>query len=188
MMDLLLMFWEFFKTGLFAIGGGLATLPFLYNMADNYPWFTREDLADMIAASESTPGPIGINMATFAGFQNGGILGAIVATVALVLPSIIVIIIVASFLQKFKESFYVKSAFYGLRPAVCGLIAAAAFEIYRITLLGIDAFSASGNIMDLFQWINILLFAVLFFINRKTKWHPAFLILIAAVVGIVLKL
>ena len=187
-MDLLLMFWEFFKTGLFAIGGGLATLPFLYNMADKYPWFTRSDLADMVAVSESTPGPIGINMATYAGFQNGGLLGAITASVALVTPSIIVIIIVASFLQRFKESFYVKSAFYGLRPAVCGLIAAAAFEIYKITLLSIETFTASHNILELFNWVNILLFAALFILNRKVKWHPAFIILIAAVVGIVFQL
>lgn len=188
MMDLLLMAWEFIKTGLFAIGGGLATLPFLYNMADKYTWFDRNDLADMIAVSESTPGPIGVNMATYAGFQNAGVLGAIVATASLVAPSIITIIIVASFLQKFKDSFYVKSAFYGLRPAVCGLIAAAAFEIYEIVLIDLNAFAASWNPLELFHWINLALFAVLFVIDKKVKLHPVFLILIAAVAGIVFRL
>lgn len=187
-MTLLLMFLEFFKTGLFAVGGGLATLPFLYNMADKYDWFTRSDLADMIAVSESTPGPIGINMATYAGFHTAGIVGALVTTTALVLPSLIVIMIVASFLRRFSESFYVKSAFYGLRPAVTGLIAAAAFEIYRITLLAIEPFLKSRNFMQLFQWKNILLFVLLFVLNKKVKWHPVFIILIAAVVGIVFQL
>ncbi len=188
MINLLLMFWEFFKTGLFAIGGGLATLPFLYNMADNYSWFTRSDLADMIAVSESTPGPIGINMATYAGFLNGGVIGGVLATVALVTPSIIVIIIVASFLQKFKDSFYVKSGFYGLHPAVAGLIAAAALEIFKVSLLNFDAFLTSHNPLDLFRWINVILFIALFVVEKKVKWHPAFIILIAAVIGIVLKL
>lgn len=187
-MTLLIMFLEFFKTGLFAVGGGLATLPFLYNMADKYDWFTRSDLADMIAVSESTPGPIGINMATYVGFHTAGIAGAVVTTTALVLPSLIVIMIVASFLRRFSENFYVKSAFYGLRPAVTGLIAAAAFEIYRITLLAIETFMESHNILQLFQWKNILLFAALFILNKKVKWHPVFIILIAAAVGIVLQL
>ena len=187
-MTLLLMFLEFFKTGLFAIGGGLATLPFLYNMADKYDWFTRSDLADMIAVSESTPGPIGINMATYVGFHTAGVLGAVVTTTALVLPSLIVIMIVASFLKRFSESFYVKSAFYGLRPAVTGLIAAAAFEIYRITLLAIEPFLETRNLLNLFQWKNILLFAVLFILNKKVKWHPVFIILIAAAAGIVFQL
>ena len=187
-MTLLLMFLEFFKTGLFAIGGGLATLPCLYNMADKYDWFTRSDLADMIAVSESTPGPIGINMATYVGFHTAGVLGAVITTTALVLPSVIVIMIVASFLKRFSESFYVKSAFYGLRPAVTGLIAAAAFEIYRITLLAIEPFLETRNLLNLFQWKNIVLFAALFILNKKVKWHPVFIILIAAAAGIVFQL
>ena len=187
-MTLLLMFLEFFKTGLFAIGGGLATLPFLYNMADKYDWFTRSDLADMLAVSESTPGPIGINMATYVGFHTAGVLGAVITTTALVLPSLIIIMIVASFLKRFSESFYVKSAFYGLRPAVTGLIAAAAFEIYRITLLAIEPFLETRNLLNLFQWKNIVLFAALFILNKKVKWHPVFIILIAAAAGIVFQL
>ena len=127
------LFWEFFKTGLFAVGGGMATIPFLYNMADATGWFTRNDIANMIAVGESTPGPIGVNMATYVGYVTGGnigglpfaILGAVVATVGLVTPSIIVILIIASFLKSFRENRLVENAFYGLRPASTGLIAAA---------------------------------------------------------------
>ena len=108
------LFWEFFKTGLFAIGGGMATLPFLYDMADKTGWFTRAQLADMIAVSESTPGPIGVNMATYVGFLTGGVPGAVTATVGLIAPSVIVILIVAAFLQAFRDSKYVAGAFYGL--------------------------------------------------------------------------
>lgn len=182
------LFYEFFKTGLFAVGGGLATLPFLYSMADKTGWFTAGDLANMIAVGESTPGPIGINMATYVGFHTAGVLGAVITTTALVLPSVIVIMIVASFLKRFSESFYVKSAFYGLRPAVTGLIAAAAFEIYRITLLAIEPFLETRNLLNLFQWKNIVLFAALFILNKKVKWHPVFIILIAAAAGIVFQL
>ena len=103
-MTYLLLFYEFFKTGLFAVGGGLATLPFLYDMAARHPeWFTTSQLADMVAVSESTPGPLGVNMATYVGFITGGIPGALVATIGLVTPSIIIILIVAAFLKRFRE-------------------------------------------------------------------------------------
>ena len=87
------LFYAFFKTGLFSIGGGLATLPFLYEMAEKYSWFTEEDIANMLAIAESTPGPIGVNMATYVGIQTGGILGGFWATFALVLPSFIIILL-----------------------------------------------------------------------------------------------
>ena len=132
-MIFLQLFWEFFKTGLFAVGGGMATVPFLYDMGERMGWFTDAQLADMIAVADSTPGPIGVNMATYVGYTsaNGvfdsplmGILGALVATFSLVLPSVIVVLIVAKVLKAFKDNFYVKSAFYGLRPASTGLITA----------------------------------------------------------------
>ena len=123
------LFYEFFKTGLFAIGGGLATLPFLYNLSDKTGWFTHTDLTNMIAVSESTPGPLGVNTATYVGFTVGGLPGAIVATLGLVAPSIIVILIIASFLKAFRDSRIVDSAFYGLRPASTGLIAAAGIPV-----------------------------------------------------------
>ena len=190
------LFWEFFKTGLFAVGGGMATIPFLYNMADSTGWFTRIDVDNMIAVGESTPGPIGVNMATYVGYITGmnegglpfALLGAVVATLGLITPSIIVILIIASFLRSFRDNRYVESAFYGLRPAVTGLIAAAAFEIYRITLLAIEPFLETRNLLNLFQWKNIVLFAALFILNKKVKWHPVFIILIAAAAGIVFQL
>ena len=127
---LLLAFYEFFKTGLFALGGGLATIPFLTEMMNKYHWFTADMLTDMIAVSESTPGAIGINMATYTGYHINGVMGGIVATLGLIAPSIIVICIVAQFLKKFKDSELVKSVFYGIRPAVTALIASAGITIF----------------------------------------------------------
>ena len=106
-MMLLRLFWEFFKIGLFAVGGGMATIPFLYDLSDRTGWFTYTQLADMIAISESTPGPIGVNMATYVGFTVAGIPGAVIATIGEVTPSIIVILIVAAMLTKFRNSNYV---------------------------------------------------------------------------------
>ncbi|MDN6852659.1 MAG: chromate transporter, partial [Tetragenococcus koreensis] len=111
------LFYEFFKTGLFSVGGGLATMPFLYDMADRTGWFTYGQLADMIAISESTPGAIGINMATYVGYLTVGPVGGIIATVGLVSPAIIIIMIIGGFLTKFRNNFYVDAVFYGLRPA-----------------------------------------------------------------------
>lgn len=184
----LTLFIEFFKTGLFSIGGGLATLPFLYEMADRYSWFDRAMLADMIAVSESTPGPIGINMATYAGFHAAGLLGGIIATVALVLPSIIVIVIVAKFLEKFNGSQTVQDAFYGLRPVVTALIATACFEILKITIFAFEQFQITGNPLDLIQWKNIILFALLLIGIIKFKKHPIIYIGIGAVCGILFSL
>ena len=129
-MTFLLLFLEFFKTGLFAIGGGLATLPFLKQIALRYPWFTPSDLMDMIAVSESTPGPLGVNSATYAGFHAAGIPGAITATCSLILPSVIIIILVSRALDKFRDSPLVQNGFYGLRPASAGLIFGAMLEVF----------------------------------------------------------
>ena len=181
------LFIEFFKAGLFAIGGGLATIPFLSDIADRYPWFDRAMLADMIAISESTPGPIGINMATFAGFRAAGVPGAIVATLSLVFPSVIVIIIVARFLDRFKENFYVQSAFYGLRPAVTGLIAAACFEVFKLSVLNWSVFTQTLAFKDLLNYKSLILFALLFPLILKFKKHPIVYITSAAVVGIIFK-
>ena len=134
-MTFLLLFIEFFKTGLFAIGGGLVTVPYLYEMANKYPWFTPQQLTDMIAISESTPGPIGVNMATYAGFNAGGIIGAIIATLGLIMPSIIIILIVARILAKFRENKFVNYAFYGIRPAVAGMILSVWFGLFKMCLI-----------------------------------------------------
>lgn len=182
------LFLEFFKTGLFAIGGGLATLPFLYDIANKYPWFTKDMISDMLAVSESTPGPIGVNMATYAGFNVYGILGGIVATFGLVLPSVIIIVFVARVLDKFSKNKYVISAFYGLRPAVCALIAVAAAEVFKTSLLNLDLFAKTKNLLDIINLKYLGLFILILFINKKIKPHPIFIILLSAVLGIVLSM
>lgn len=183
------LFWEFFKTGLFAVGGGMATLPFLYSMSEKTGWFTAAQLADMIAVSESTPGPIGVNMATFAGFTTAGVPGALVATLGLVTPSVIIILIVASILQAFRSNKYVDAAFYGLRPCSVGLIAAAGMLVVKISLFRFEAFAESGVLTQLFNFKAIILAAVLLVLTRYVKatkkFHPIVFILASAVAGVV---
>lgn len=182
------LFYEFFKTGLFAIGGGLATLPFLYDIARDYSWFDESTLADMLAVSQSTPGPIGINMATYAGFNAAGVVGSIIATIALVMPSFIIIIIIARFLNKFRESKQIEAIFYGIRPAVTGLIAVAWFEIINISILTLSKFIETKNILNLFDYKALILFIVVFFISRNSNKHPIIFLLIGAFAGILFKL
>ena len=143
-MILLRLFWEFFKTGMFSVGGGLATLPFIYDISDKTGWFTHQQIADMIAVAESTPGPIGINMATYVGFTTAGAVGSLIATLGIITPDIIIILIIASFLKKFRESKLVDSAFYGLRPASAALIAAAGWSVVKISLIHLDAASIAS--------------------------------------------
>lgn len=182
------LFFEFFKTGLFAVGGGMATLPFLYDMAEKTNWFTSGQLADMIAVSESTPGPIGVNMATYVGFTTAGFLGGLIATLALVTPSVIIIVIISYFLKAFRENKYVDAAFYGLRPASTGLIAAAGMTVVTITLLQMDLFKNSGSIMDLFNWKSLILAVIIYIlsnnIKQAKKLHPVFFIVGSAIIGI----
>lgn len=184
------LFFEFFKAGLFAVGGGLATLPFLYDMSDKTGWFSHAEIADMLAISESTPGPIGVNMATYAGFKTAGVFGALTATAGLVLPSIIIILIVAGFLKKFRDSFYVNAAFYGLRPASTGLIAAAGLSVALITFVN-GSLVDMGKLGEIVNFKAVALAAVIValtnFIKPTKKLHPAAFLALAAVVGIVLK-
>lgn len=182
------LFIRFALTGLFAIGGGLATFPFLMDMSESTGWFTLAELTDMIAISESTPGPIGINMATYAGFSaTGNIFGAIIATLGLVFPSIIIILIIAKILNKFKNNIYVKNAFYGLRAASTALIAAAAYGVFKISLLNLNLFAESGNVFDIFNFKAILMGICLFFAIKKLKWHPIIFIIVSGILGILIK-
>ncbi len=185
----LMLFYEFFKTGLFAVGGGMATLPFLDAMALKTGWFTQAQLVDMIAISESTPGPIGVNMATYVGFTTAGLLGSIIATLGLIAPSIIIILIIAKFLSKFKDSHIVKSIFYSLRPTSTALIAAAGVPVIMLSLTNSDKFKASGSILDLFNWGAILLAIILFMLTNKVKatkkLHPVVFIAASAIIGII---
>ena len=195
-MIFLQLFYEFFKTGLFSVGGGLATIPFLQDMAVKTHWFTSAQLADMIAVAESTPGPLGVNMATYVGYTTGssaagragGSLGATLATLGLVTPSVIVITIIAYFLKKFRENKYVDAAFYGLRPASVGLIAAAGISIVLISFFGVD------NIYKLSEQFHfnikhvllaVLVLALTRWIPQTKKLHPIYFILLSAVIGVV---
>lgn len=183
------LFWEFFQTGLFAVGGGLATLPFLTDISARHPeWYDLPMLSNMVAVSNATPGPIGINMATYVGFHVAGIPGALLATFSLVLPSVIIIMIVARMLEKFKESHLVQGAFTGLRPAVTALIAMAGYELVKLSLIDIPAFQQSGSLMQLFHIKGILLFAVLYVFYKKTKLPVIVYIAVGALAGILLGL
>ena len=187
MMLYLRLFWEFFKTGLFAVGGGMATLPFLYSMSDATGWFTHAQLADMIAVSESTPGPIGVKMATYVVFSTAGIPGAVVATLGLITPSVIIILIIARVLAAFRQNKVVDAAFYGLRPCSVGLIAAAGLLVVKIALFDFDLYQQTGVLMNVFNWKAIILAAVLIVLTRYVKplkkLHPVFFILGSAAVG-----
>lgn len=186
------LFTEFFKTGLFAVGGGMATIPFLYDISDKTGWFTYSQLTDMIAISESTPGPIGINMATYVGFTSGGILGAVIATLGLIAPSIIIILIIAGFLKAFKDNRYVQSAFYGLRPASTGLIAASGLGVVSIVLFDRSKFAETGNLLDFVDIPSLVLMVILYYFTarcKKTKrLHAAAFIAASAVIGVVFRL
>jgi chromate transporter len=181
---LLILFAEFFKIGLFSVGGGLATLPFLYQLADRYDWLDYETIANMVAIAESTPGAIGVNMATYAGFRCAGISGALSATAGLVLPSIIIILIVARMLRSFKENAVVAAVFAGLRPAAAGLIAAAGFGVIRLALYN----GAASVWYALIRWREAAMFAVLFFLIRVFKKHPVIYIAAAGLAGAALGL
>ena len=186
------LFWEFFKVGLFSVGGGLATLPFLYSLGAKTGWFSTADVANMLAVSESTPGPIGVNMATYAGFDCAGVLGGVVATLGLVTPSMIVIVLIAMALQAFRTNKYVDAAFYTLHPASTGLIAAAGWSVFALVLVNLDAYRASYQQADLLQWKNLILFAVIWVLTNLVKplkkLHPVVFLALAAVVGIVFRL
>lgn len=172
-MILWLLFFEFFKIGLFAIGGGLVTVPFLFDLAEHYSWFDAKDLADMIAISESTPGPLGVNMATFAGFKTAGVWGALCATLGLVTPSVIIIIILSKLLKKFRDNPWVCSMLAGIRPAVIALILFAGVEIAKLAIL---------------DWKTSIMFGLFWAAIHFYKKSPIFYIVISAIIGVVLKL
>ena len=194
-MILLQLYYEFFKTGLFAVGGGLATLPFLQNISTRTGWFTAAQLSDMVAVSESTPGPMGVNMATYVGYTTlsgttgsilEGILGSVVATLGFIFPSLIIVTIVSKFLKKFSENKYVKGAFYGLRAVSVALICAALVSVVKISLINIPLFEETGAILDLISLPGLILAGAVYFVIKKWNPHPVFILGGSAVVGIAL--
>ena len=187
-MILLRLFFEFAKVGLFAVGGGLATIPFLQNMGSRTGWFTDVDLTTMIAVSESTPGPMGVNMATYVGFQTAGPAGAVLATLGLITPSIIIIVVIAGFLQKFRQSRTVDAVFQGLRPASTALIAAAGLSVALSVLF---TFQGEESCVFAVRWPALILAAAVFVCMRYTplkKLHPVAFIAAAAAIGAVFQL
>lgn len=175
------LFIEFFQIGLFAVGGGPATIPFLLDLPSRHDWYERADVANMLAVSESTPGPIGINMATYAGYNAAGVFGGITATLSLVLPSLIVIVLIAKLLENFDKNPYVKSAFYTIRPAVTGLIATAVLGIWETSFF--TAKDGSFQI-PIYSIVLCVLFYILMNVKKLKKLHPAVWIVCGAVIGI----
>jgi len=188
-MIILQLFFEFFKIGLFSVGGGMATLPFLYDLSDKTQWFTHAQIADMLAVSESTPGPIGINMATYVGYTTAGIPGSLAATIGVIVPGIALVILITAILDKFRHNPYVEGAFYGLRPASTALITSAGILVAKISLFHVDRYQATGVFSSIFDWKALALAAVLLILTQGVKatknLHPVILIAASAVVGIV---
>lgn len=184
MSKLLYLFFSFFKIGLFAVGGGPATIPYLMDLTEAKDWYTMKELTNMIAISESTPGPLGINMATYAGFTTAGVAGGIIATLGLVTPSVIVIIIIARFLNNFSENRYVKAAFFGIRPAVTALIAMAVYNLCKVSLF----VETDAGLSPAVKTIVLAIIAFFAMQNKKLKkLHPACWLLAAAVIGVVFR-
>jgi len=184
-MTYLSLMWEFFKTGLFSVGGGLATLPFLYEISARTGWFTELDISNMIAISESTPGPMGTNMATYVGFTSFGVLGSILAPMALITPSIVVIIIIAKVLDRFRDSEIVKNLFFGLRPASAALVASAAISVATLALLRLENYTGLSSLGSVINLKAVILAAAIYFAIKKFDKHPIVYILAAAVIGVI---
>ena len=187
-MIFLQLFFEFFKTGLFVFGGGLATIPFLQEISEKTGWFTVQQLMDMIAISEATPGPIGVNMATYVGYTVAGIPGGIIATLGLITPNVVIACLIAKLLHKFKDNPYIESAFYGLRPASLALICGAGLAILRLSLIQEGVWKETGVLLDLFNAKGICLAAILFLLSVKFKnAHPLVFLAGSAVVGMLMR-
>ena len=183
------LFISFFKIGLLGFGGGMAIVSLIQTEVERYGWMSATEYLGILAISQMTPGPIGINMSTYAGFHAAGVPGAIVSTLSLVLPSYLIILIVSHFMEKFKDSPLVNHVFYGIRPATAGLIAGAMFEVFLMSLFDISAFQTSGSVMDLIRILPIVVYlAALLCVIKLPKIHPIVFIIIGAVLGIVLEL
>lgn len=182
--DFLNMCFQFFKAGLFSLGGGIVTIPFMTELAEKYTWFTQEDVADMIAISEATPGPFGMNMATYAGYKAYGILGSIGAVFSMALSPFVIIIIVCKFLDKFSENTYVIRALKGIKPAVCVLILSAWLSIAEVTLVNMDLINEGIFSIGFYKIVPIILFLIIFIGNRfDKKISPIFWIIFGAICG-----
>ena len=180
-MILLELFWTFFKIGAFTFGGGYAMLPLIQSEVTAKGWIDPAALVDFIAVSESTPGPIAVNMATYVGSELGGVPGAVCATLGVVLPSFVIILIVAKCFERFRKSRAIQGAMSGLKPAVVGLIATAVVSV------GKTVFFPAGLTLSVFAspmfYVCLGIFAVMLLLAFK-KVHPIAIIGLSAVVGI----
>lgn len=188
---ILLLIFEFMKTGLMAVGGGMACIRFLQDMIARYGWLTEEELANIIAVAESTPGPIGVNAATYMGYsvlsqygKGWALLGGVITTLSLIAPQIAVIVLVARGLQKYRSSKLVNDAFGALRPAAAGLVAAAGWSVIQSSLsLGFVPFHV--------DYISLILYAVLvalMFLPKLKKIHPVLFLAVGGLIGALLSL
>ena len=184
MTTFLIIIGSFFLTGLFAIGGGLAAIPIMQQFFVG-KFIDSELFYNMIAISESTPGPIGVNMATYIGFEHFGVFGGIATTLALVLPSFIVILIIARAYSGFQNNIYVKRGLYGIRAAVVGLIASAAYTVLTATIFTPVKFAANPTFYNLFDFRQLAIFAVIFALYKIFKKHPLWYVLFGALCGII---
>jgi chromate transporter len=184
-MKLLFLFITFFRIGLFAIGGGLATLPYLFELADKSDgWLSREMIGDMLAVAQSSPGAVGVNLSAYTGVRYAGIPGAFAAALGLIAPSIVIIVIVAKTLKAFKENAVVKSFLAGFKPAATALISVAGLGAIALSLWN----SAALSLLEYIRWKETLIFIAFFLLIFKFKKHPIVYIIGAGVAGVVLKL
>lgn len=165
--------YEFFKIGLFSFGGGYATIPFLYHISETYGWYSLSELSKMTAVASITPGPVGINVATYAGMKTSGIIGAFAATTAEILPSLILVIALSKLLKKYSDNFYVKSTIECLKPISCALLTSVAIGLMR---------------QDIHNIKSLVLFVVLLLLSWKSKKDPLFYIALSALFGVILRL
>jgi len=194
-MNFLLLYLEFFKIGLFAVGGGLATLPFLFHLAgDRFTfikhtgWLSSEQIGNFLAIAQCAPGAIGVNMAAQTGFLYGGTTGSIIAALGLISPAIIVITAVSKVLQAIKTNKTVELVFRGLRPAAAGLLCAAGWSAWKLTLYNSAAMAAGLAWHEILRWREGIIVIVLIFLVLKLKKHPVIYIALGAAAGVLLKL
>ncbi|MCL2277145.1 MAG: chromate transporter [Treponema sp.] len=181
-MNLFILYLEFFKTGLFAVGGGLATIPFFFQMAETYEWLDYETVGNFLAIAQSAPGAIGINMASLTGFKSAGIAGSVISALGLVSPAIIIIIALSHFLKSFNDNKIVVSVFAALRPAAFGLLACAFFLALKLALYDPSA----PSILESFRITEFILFVILFLAIIKLKGHPVIYVAAGAAAGIIM--
>lgn len=186
-MILLELFFTFFKIGALTFGGGYAMIPFVREQVLSHGWLTEEELLNMIAVSESTPGPIAINMATFVGSEQGGILGSICATLGVVLPSFTIILIISALLKNFLKYSGVKAFLSGVRPCVVSLILGTAATLFLSVLLGIGGgdFEFNVDILGIIIFAIVVAIALIYKKIKGKKPSPILMIAISACLGMI---